>query len=100
METKTDKFFGENAPRVEAFRDDENIEYAYHVGTKIAVFRQTDLDSGRNVTLLKFDEPDFENAARKKYREFYDFVVKISAVTIVQSRGNFFKPKYLPNYSN
>lgn len=100
METKTNKFFGQNVTQIESFRDDEHVEYAYHVGTEIAVFRQTDLDSGRHVTLIKFHIGDFENAAKKKYTEFYDFVSDISAVTITQSRGDFFVSKYLPNYSN
>ena len=83
----TEKFFGETV-------DDENIEYAYYIGTNIAVFRQTDLDTGRHPTLLKFDGKDFGEAARKVYNQFFDFVAGVSAITISLSRGNVFGPKF------
>lgn len=77
--TEKNKFFGERVTLKESFTDDENIEYAYYVGTKIAVFRQTDLDAERHITLIKFDKDDFGKAARKVFNDFtknvrHDFV--------------------------
>ncbi len=79
-------FFGENVTQKESFRDDDNIEYAYHVGTNIAVFRQTDLDSGNHIQLLKFsrnDFDDFEAKAKKKYTFFYGWVHQVSIITSI-----------------
>jgi len=92
--TEKNKFFGERVAIQESFKDDENVEYAYYIGTNIAVFRQTDLDSGRNITLIKFDADDFAAAAKEKYNQFFDFVAGVSAITISLSRGNVFGPKF------
>lgn len=68
------KFFGEKVKIHNIFQDNDGIEYAYYVGKKIAVFRQTDLDSGRHIQLVKFDGVDFKNAAEKKFEEYHKFL--------------------------
>lgn len=77
--TYPNRFFGEHVTIQNSFVDEEKIECAYYIGETIAVFRQTDLDSGRHITLVKFDKDDFGRAARKVYFQFiknvrHDFV--------------------------
>jgi len=76
------KFFGQNVKIQESFRDDDNIQYAYYIGTDIAVFRHTDLDSGKHVQILKWKGSDAAEKAENKYNEYWDFVSKISAVEV------------------
>ena len=86
------KFFGEKVKLQKFFQDNDGIEYAYYFGEKIAVFRQTDLDSGRHIQLVKFDGEDFKNAAEKKFEEYIDFVAQECANTEWNTFGRYDAP--------